>query len=127
MTDTLDKPKFCRDCRWIGTNGSMDATKFRCFSPANKDGYNLVTGDDLLIFATAADARDYVGDEGCGKDALWFEVKPAVVYNPGEKIPVAAWEMKEIVKAPMSARTQALVEAAKKRVAKVDPNKIVEL
>lgn len=70
-------PRLCINCRWIATNGSGNAEKFRCLAPQNKQGIDLVTGSPLWIHENCYSAR--AASEGpytCSEPGGWFEDKP---------------------------------------------------
>ena len=69
-------PKFCRDCAYIGTNPSGDATKYKCFAPQNMAGYDLVTGDKLYVYVTCYESRADCNSGNCSPQGNWFTPAP---------------------------------------------------
>lgn len=101
--------RLCRDCWHIGTNSSGDWMKYRCFAPENKNGINLVTGENQFKLEFCNDAR--LNERACGFTAKWFLPRPAKIEVPSES--------------PFTPQSlDALADAAKKRVQAIkDKNK----
>jgi len=97
-TDT-QAPKFCINCKWVGTNSSGDWTKYKCFAPQNTSGTNLVTGAQMLLHELCEEQRKQgvAMTSYCGAEGRWFEQAPTkIVYNEVYKPPQSAKQVLKI-------------------------------
>ena len=75
--NTSSEPKYCINCKHIGTNGSGDADTYKCFAPQNPSTRNLVTGTKNYTLPYCRDHREHVvGYITCGIQGSWYELKP---------------------------------------------------
>lgn len=80
---------FCVGCKYIGTNSTRDAAKYRCFAPQNELGYDLVTGNKTYRHETCYGARSNEADT-CGTAAMWFEYSPVKPIDTATDAHIAA-------------------------------------
>lgn len=87
-----DVTKICMNCRYIGKNGSGDASRYKCFAPKNIESkrVDLVTGAAYTVFhyETCYEARLDSGVR-CGPEGKWFEEAqaPPKFNEPGNLMP----------------------------------------
>lgn len=75
------EPPLCITCAHIGTNASIDWTRYRCFAPQNVIGRSLVDGHNIYRAEYCKDLRIYApagSDEVCGEWPKWYVDKPVV-------------------------------------------------
>ena len=75
--EPTSEPKLCINCKHVGTNGSGEWAKYRCFAPQNAAGINLVAGHKEYGILYCMDARAQNID--CGALGNWYEPKPAPI------------------------------------------------
>lgn len=74
--------KVCKNCTHVGTVGSGEWQKFKCFAEQNYAGINLVDGHKEYFIPFCVDQRADTAETTCGKEGRWFEAKSAEQEKP---------------------------------------------
>lgn len=78
----MTNPKICVHCKHVGTNGSGDASRYRCMAAPNimTQKTDLVTGRSYNVYRheTCYLARVDYPEDSCGLEGKWFEPRPPI-------------------------------------------------
>lgn len=77
-------PRYCINCKHVGTSSSGNLENFKCFAPQNIIGTNMVDGSKIFK-GNCVQLRNSSSPQGeiCGNYGEWFELAPPKpVYEP---------------------------------------------
>lgn len=93
----------CIDCKYIGTNGAQDFSKYRCFAPENEAGVNYITGNKTYKLQLCIEIRYPILDVATHKlsevvDCVMFEQKPHMIPAPHSLQPASfSGKLKKVI------------------------------
>jgi len=81
----------CKNCKHVSVvNPYSESIKYKCFSPHNKMGVDVVSGNTLYRYSDCYDARrgepEPFNPTSCGTIGAWYEDKPASPITPSVTI-----------------------------------------
>lgn len=83
--------RWCTTCLHVATNRDGDSSKYRCFSPRNFIGINVVDGTKIQREPLCKDQRYPSGEwyegERCTTEGNWWEPKPTTLPYTVDDIP----------------------------------------